>query len=216
MLACAVNSTPNVDAPEQQLETPDLHRDPVRQFDVWFKQALAANLPEPTAMTLATASRDGTPSARIVLLKGYDDRGFTFFTNYESAKGKELLENPRAALVFFWPELKHQIRISGTVSKVAREESETYFRLRPIGSRIGAWASRQSQVLRNREELDQRVAELTRQYEGKDVPLPPHWGGYRLAPETFEFWQGRESRLHDRFRYQRVSEREWKIERLSP
>jgi len=211
-----VNSTPNVDAPEQQLETPDLHRDPVRQFDVWFKQALAANLPEPTAMTLATASRDGTPSARIVLLKGYDDRGFTFFTNYESAKGKELLENPRAALVFFWPELKHQIRISGTVSKVAREESETYFRLRPIGSRIGAWASRQSQVLRNREELDQRVAELTRQYEGKDVPLPPHWGGYRLAPETFEFWQGRESRLHDRFRYQRVSEREWKIERLSP
>jgi len=167
-------------------------------------------------MTLATASRDGTPSARIVLLKGYDDRGFTFFTNYESAKGKELLENPRAALVFFWPELKHQIRISGTVSKVAREESETYFRLRPIGSRIGAWASRQSQVLRNREELDQRVAELTRQYEGKDVPLPPHWGGYRLAPETFEFWQGRESRLHDRFRYQRVSEREWKIERLSP
>jgi len=216
VLACAVNSTPNVDAPEQQLETPDLHRDPVRQFDVWFKQALAANLPEPTAMTLATASRDGTPSARIVLLKGYDDRGFTFFTNYESAKGKELLENPRAALVFFWPELKHQIRISGTVSKVAREESETYFRLRPIGSRIGAWASRQSQVLRNREELDQRVAELTRQYEGKDVPLPPHWGGYRLAPETFEFWQGRESRLHDRFRYQRVSEREWKIERLSP
>ncbi|MBM3838149.1 MAG: pyridoxamine 5'-phosphate oxidase [Verrucomicrobia bacterium] len=211
-----MNSTPNVDAPEQQLETPDLHRDPVRQFDVWFKQALAANLPEPTAMTLATASRDGTPSARIVLLKGYDDRGFTFFTNYESAKGKELLENPRAALVFFWPELKHQIRISGTVSKVAREESETYFRLRPIGSRIGAWASRQSQVLRNREELDQRVAELTRQYEGKDVPLPPHWGGYRLAPETFEFWQGRESRLHDRFRYQRVSEREWKIERLSP
>lgn len=212
----SVNATLNADKPEPRLEASDLNPNPFKQFEHWFEQALAANLPEPTAMTLATANRDGVPAARIVLLKGCDDRGFAFFTNYQSAKATELEENPRAALVFFWPELKHQIRICGAVSKVSREESETYFRLRPFGSRIGAWASHQSQVLRSREELDRRVEELTRQFEGKDVPLPPHWGGYRLAPEAFEFWQGRESRLHDRFRYTRITEREWQIERLSP
>lgn len=211
-----MNSASVAGRPEKHLEESDLDRSPFEQFDRWFKAALAANLPEPTAMTLATASRDAMPSARIVLLKDYDKRGFTFFTNYESVKGKELEENSRAALVFFWPQLERQIRISGTVSKVSREESEKYFRARPFGSRIGAWASHQSQVLRSREELDQRVEALTRQYEGKEVPLPPHWGGYRLAPEALEFWQGRPSRLHDRFRYTRVSKRDWKIERLSP
>lgn len=194
----------------------DLDPNPVRQFDQWFQQALVANLTEPTAMTLATASRDGAPSARIVLLKSYDERGFVFFTNYESQKGRELTANPRAALVFFWASLERQIRVSGNVDRITRDESELYFYSRPFGSRCGAWASHQSNVIHGRSELDLRYQQLLQQYEGKDVPLPPFWGGYRVAPATFEFWQGRPSRLHDRFRYTRLPSSEWRIDRLSP
>ncbi|MBI4657630.1 MAG: pyridoxamine 5'-phosphate oxidase [Verrucomicrobia bacterium] len=198
------------------LRQSDLDPDPFNQFDRWFKLALESNLPEPTAMTLATADREGTPSARIVLLKAYDQGGFTFFTNFESQKGRELAGNPRAALVFYWPQLNRQIRIAGPVSKIAREESERYFETRPFESRVGAWASSQSQPIHSREELDNRMEELLRQYEGKEVPLPPYWGGFRLVPGWFEFWQSRPNRLHDRFRYTRLSEHTWKIERLSP
>ena len=167
-------------------------------------------------MTLATANKHGMPSARIVLLKEFDERGFTFFPNYGSQKGNELTENPHAALVFYWAQLERQVRIVGTVGRVNREESENYFRSRPFGSKIGAWASNQSGLLRNREELDRRVEELAREYHGKDVPLPPNWGGYRLSPDTIEFWQSRPNRVHDRFRYTRHSSNEWRIERLSP
>lgn len=193
----------------------DLHQDPFAQFKLWFDEVVQAKLPEPTAMTLATSTPDGVPSARIVLLKGFDEQGFVFFTNFQSQKGRELELNPRAALVFFWPTLERQVRITGAVAKVSREESETYFHLRPVGSQIGAWASQQSQVLANREELDRRVDECTRRYENQVVPLPPYWGGYRLNPVAFEFWQARLNRLHDRFRYVR-SETGWGIERLSP
>ena len=167
-------------------------------------------------MTLATASKHGVPSARIVLLKAFDEHGFTFFTNYNSPKGRDLEENPRASLVLFWAPLERQIRISGRVGQVSREISAEYFHHRPVGSQLGAWASRQSEVLANREDLEKHLAEVSRQYEGQTVPLPPYWGGYRVSPEVVEFWQGRPSRLHDRFRYTYVSDDEWKIERLSP
>ena len=166
-------------------------------------------------MTLATASREGTPSARIVLLKGFDERGFVFFTDYRSQKGIELDRNPRAALVFYWSELERQIRITGTTSVINREESEAYFRTRPRGSRISAWVSHQSQVIDSRTQLEDRVPEVDKRYPGDNVPLPPYWGGFRLKPDAVEFWQGRTSRLHDRIRYLRVGDR-WRIERLSP
>jgi pyridoxamine 5'-phosphate oxidase len=206
--------------PEQHglgLREEDLDRDPFRQFADWFDQALKANLPEVNAMALATASRDGNPAARIVLLKSFDAQGFVFFTNYDSPKGRHLAENPQAALLFFWPALERQIRISGTVTKVSREESEFYFHTRPVGSQIGAWASQQSQVLSHRHELDERVRLLARQYADQEVPLPPHWGGYRVQPVQFEFWQARTNRLHDRFLYSRPSsDAPWTIARLSP
>jgi pyridoxamine 5'-phosphate oxidase len=198
------------------LRKSDLHSDPLHQFDQWFKHALDSNLPEPTAMTLATASPHGAPSARIVLLKRYDERGFAFFTNYLSQKGRDLDANPRAALVFFWPSLERQIRISGTVGRTSVSESELYFHSRPRGSRIGAWASEQSQVLSCREEFDRKVQDLTLEYEGKDIPLPPHWGGYILAPNQYEFWQARINRLHDRFLYTPAEKNAWKLVRLSP
>lgn len=198
------------------LRRADLHPDPIRQFDEWFQRALAANIPEPNAMTLATAGPDGQPSARIVLLKGCDARGFTFFTNYESPKGRELEANPRAALVFFWPTLERQVRVTGRVTKVSRAESEEYFHRRPVEHQLGAWASRQSQVLATREELDRRFEDLRQQFAGKTVPLPPYWGGYRLWPEVIEFWQARPGRLHDRFRYTREASGGWRIDRLSP
>lgn len=197
------------------LREEDAAADPLEQFGRWFDEALAAEVPEVTAMTLATAGADGRPAARIVLLKGFNDEGFVFYTNYESRKGRHLAENPHAALLFFWVQLERQVRIEGTVSRVSRQESEAYFHCRPRGSQIGAAASRQSAVLSGRGELEQRVRELEVRYADQPVPLPDFWGGYRLLPETLEFWQGRASRLHDRLRYQR-HEDGWRRHRLSP
>jgi pyridoxamine 5'-phosphate oxidase len=198
------------------LNEQDLDRDPIQQFGQWFERAIAAKLPEPNAMTLATCTGQGLPSARIVLLKSYDQRGFVFFTNYQSRKGHELAENPNAALLFFWPTLERQIRIEGTVSQGTREESEHYFHSRPLVSQVGACVSQQSSVLSDRAAFDQRVQKLLLQYAQQPVPLPDYWGGYRVRPLAMEFWQARPNRLHDRFRYSRLSENEWKIQRLSP
>ncbi|MBD2034949.1 pyridoxamine 5'-phosphate oxidase [Leptolyngbya sp. FACHB-321] len=199
----------------QALNEADVDPDPIQQFQRWMDQAIAAELPEPNAMTLATATRDGIPSARIVLLKGLDARGFAFYTNYESRKGRELADNPQAALVFLWTVLERQVRIEGQVEKVAAAETDAYFQSRPLASRLGAWASEQSRVIRNREVLEQRFAELKATYADETVPRPPHWGGYRVIPHQIEFWQGRTSRLHDRLRY-RLEEGNWHLERLAP
>ena len=194
----------------------DLDPDPLAQFRAWLEAAEAAGVRMPNAMTLATASLDGRPSARSVLLRGLDERGFVFFTNYESRKGRQLSENPHAALVFLWKDLERQVCVTGTVERTSREESEAYFRTRPRDARLGAWASRQSAVIGSRTELEARFEELARRYPGEDVQLPPFWGGFRLFPDTIEFWQGRRHRLHDRFRYSRQPEEVWAIERLSP
>jgi pyridoxamine 5'-phosphate oxidase len=194
----------------------DLLPDPINQFEQWFADAQLAGIVEPNAMTLATATSDGVPSGRIVLLKGFDPNGFTFYTNYTSRKGRELEANPRAALTFHWQPLERQVRIEGTVSRVTREESEAYFRSRPVGSQIGAWVSRQGEVVSSREELDQRAAELSEQFKDKPVPLPEFWGGYRVAPASIEFWQGRPSRLHDRIEYVRDATGNWTKRRLAP
>ena len=198
------------------LDEADLDPDPLRQFGVWLAEAQAAEVPEPTAMTLATATRDGEPSARIVLLKGLDERGFVFYTNYESQKGRELAENPRAALTFYWPALERQVRITGEVAPVSRDESRAYFNSRPLGSRLGASLSRQSQVIADRSVLEAEFLRLQAEYADGNVPLPDFWGGYRVAPSRIEFWQGRPSRLHDRLRYTRGPDGGWRIERLSP
>jgi pyridoxamine 5'-phosphate oxidase len=193
----------------------DLDADPIRQFRRWFDDALAAGVPEANAMTLATATPDGVPSARIVLLKDISDAGFTFFTNYDGRKARELADNPRAALVFYWGILERQVRVEGTIEKVTDAESDAYFRTRPLGSQLGARASAQSAVLPDRETLERRVAELEREFAGREVPRPPNWGGYRVRPEVVEFWQGRPSRLHDRLVYQRQPGG-WKVVRLAP
>lgn len=198
------------------LNESDVDPDPFVQFGRWLQQAVEANLVEPNAMTLATAGKDGLPSARLILLKSFDGNGFVFYTNYESQKGRELAENPNAALVFYWAELERQVRIAGTVSKVSREESEEYFKTRPAGSQLGAWASGQSQVITSRKMLEERLKELAAEYQDREVPTPPFWGGYRLSPQAFEFWQGRPDRLHDRLRYVRQADGGWLIERLSP
>ncbi len=198
------------------LNETDLEAEPFQQFAKWFQQAVDAHLPEPNAMTLATATPNGEPSARIVLLKGFDHQGFVFFTNYESHKGQELAANPRAALVFHWVELERQVRISGQVACVSREESEDYFHSRPSSSQLGAWASRQSQVVSGREVLESRLRQLEKEYANETIPLPPYWGGFRLAPNWVEFWQGRPNRLHDRLRYTLQTGQCWLIERLSP
>ncbi|MFN8472065.1 MAG: pyridoxamine 5'-phosphate oxidase [Anaerolineae bacterium] len=194
----------------------DLAPDPLAQFRAWFAAAQAAGVADAHAMTLATSTPDGYPSARVVLLNRVDERGFVFYTNYESRKGRELAANPRAALVFFWPQIHRQVRVVGVVSKVSREESEQYFASRPVGSQLGAWASRQSQVIATRAVLDDRLAQLEEEYRGREVPCPPFWGGYRVTPEEVEFWQSRPNRLHDRFRYRRGPEGAWQIELLSP
>jgi pyridoxamine 5'-phosphate oxidase len=189
---------------------------PFELFDKWWQEALTAQIEEVNAMTLATASADAVPSARIVLLKGYDHKGFVFFTNYNSFKGQQLEENPRATLVFFWKELERQVRITGLVSKTSEEESDLYYHSRPEGSRLGAWASPQSQVIENRQWLENNEKQFRDKFAGQQVPRPPHWGGYRVKPVSFEFWQGRSSRLHDRLQFGLLSDGVWQLERLAP
>ena len=198
------------------LRKADLAADPLQQFRHWFDQALAAGTNEPNAMVLATADAAGKPSTRVVLLKGIDERGFVFFTNYESRKARELAVNRHAALNFFWVELERQVCVTGSVTQVPREEAEAYFKTRPRGSRLGAWASKQSDTVPSREVLEARLQELEMEYPGEEIPLPPFWGGYVLAPGEIDFWQGRPNRLHDRFRYSKQSDGRWLVERLSP
>lgn len=194
----------------------DLAKNPFRQFEQWFQEAEAAKIPEPNAMTLATTGRDGRPAARTVLLKGCDGRGFVFYTNYESRKGRELDANPRATLLFPWIAMERQVTVEGPVARVTREESEAYFHSRPRQSQLSAWASPQSTAVAGRAVLEESYRVIEKKYEGRVVPLPPNWGGFRLAPETVEFWQGRRSRLHDRLRYRRETGGDWVVERLAP
>ena len=189
---------------------------PIKQFEEWFQAAIDAKLPLPEAMSLATVSREGKPSARMVLLKHVDQSGFVFFTNYRSSKAKELETNANAALFFFWPQLERQVRVEGTVTKTSAEESQEYFASRPRGSQIGAWASPQSQVIATRAELEQRQAELEELYRGREVEWPEHWGGFCLRPDRIEFWKGRSDRLHDRLLYERQPDESWSIKRLAP
>ena len=193
----------------------DVDADPIRQFERWFAEAISARVLEPNAMTLATASRDGVPSGRIVLLKGVDANGFVFYTDYRSRKAAELTENPLAALTFLWKEIERQVRITGSVSRVSAAESDAYFRTRPPGSRLGAWASKQSSVIASRATLEEQLREVAARFPDGDVPLPAHWGGFRVMPDDIEFWQGRPDRLHDRLLYRR-QETAWSITRLSP
>lgn len=199
----------------EELSEEQVDRDPFVQFGHWMDDAIAAETPEPTAMCLSTASADGRPSSRMVLLKGFDHDGFVFYTNYNSRKGRELAENPYAALTFFWPELERQVRITGLTLKVTSEESDEYFKSRPYTSRLGAWASKQSETVESKMVVMAEAAKLAIRYPTGNVPRPPHWGGYRVAPDEFEFWQGRPSRLHDRIRYLKANDN-WEISRLSP
>jgi pyridoxamine 5'-phosphate oxidase len=200
----------------QTLSEKDVVKDPFGQFDKWWQEAIHAGIDEPNAMTLATASADGMPDARIVLLKAFDPQGFTFFTNYNSAKGIQLLENPRASLVFFWKELERQVRISGLITLASEKVSDDYFNSRPEGSRIGAWASPQSESIESREWLEENEKKYQEEWTDRKITRPPHWGGYLLKPVRIEFWQGRPSRLHDRLLYTLQNNGSWKIERLAP
>ena len=204
------------------MEIPALHKsevdhNPIKQFTKWFQELPAAGVNEQDSisMTLATSTKDGRPSARIVLLKSFDDRGFVFYTNYDSRKGTELAENPRVCLLFYWSTVWRQVRIEGEVERVSAAESDEYFQSRPLGSKIGAWASNQSQAIKSRAELEQRFTEFRSRF-GDQVPRPPHWGGYRVRPDTIEFWQGQDNRLHDRLRYSLQSDGSWSMERLAP
>jgi pyridoxamine 5'-phosphate oxidase len=201
--------------PDRELSREDLDADPLMQFASWLRDAEAARVPLADAMALATADAQGRPSVRHVLLRGFDERGFVFFTNHGSRKAQQLEENPRAALSILWKELDRQVNVTGTVARVPREESEAYFRTRPREARIGAWTSRQSEILASREELQTRFGELSKRYPDDDIPLPPFWGGFRIAPDAVEFWQGRAFRLHDRFRYERDGTG-WRLDRLWP
>ena len=200
----------------KSLSEEDTASNAYEQFSKWWSEARNSHLHEINAMTLATADKNGTPSARIVLLKGYDARGFVFFTNYNSAKGNELAENPKASLLFFWKELERQVRIDGTVEKISGIESDIYFKSRPVGSRIGAWASPQSTVIESRQVIEENFQKFEQQFEAENIPRPEHWGGYLVKPSKIEFWQGRSSRLHDRIQYTLQTDGSWKRERLAP
>ena len=204
------------DYSSQTLRETDIEPNPIDQFQKWWTEAVNSQIDEVNAMTLATASSDGMPSARIMLLKGFDKNGFVFFTNYKSYKAMHLEENPKACLVFFWKELERQVRITGLVKRVSEKDSDDYFLSRPLGSQIGAWTSSQSQVIESREWLENRYLQLTEEYKQKKLKRPPHWGGYVVTPVIIEFWQGRPSRLHDRIQYSLEEDGSWKIERLSP
>lgn len=204
------------DYSSQTLQETDIERNPIDQFQKWWAEAVNSQIDEVNAMTLATASGDGMPSARIMLLKGFDKNGFVFFTNYKSYKAMHLEENPKACLVFFWKELERQVRITGLVKRISEKDSEEYFFSRPVGSQVGAWASNQSQVIDSREWLENRYLQLTEEFKQKELKRPPHWGGYIVTPVIIEFWQGRPSRLHDRIQYSLEEDGSWKIERLSP
>ena len=204
------------DYDQARLDEAAVASDPFRQFQGWFDHASASGLAEPNAMIVATASPGGRPSARVVLMRGYDDRGFPFFTNYRSRKGGEIEANPFASAVFFWHPLERQVRVEGDVVRVSAAESDTYFESRPTGSKRGAWASSQSAVVADRDVLEAEMARLEARFPDDPIPRPPHWGGYRIVPEAVEFWQGRSSRLHDRIVYRRTPEGGWRIERLSP
>src|SRR4051794_29570625 len=208
-------ASPSYEHPARGLRRRDLDPDPIKQFGTWFTAAIEAGIRDVNAMSLATATPEGRPFVRIVLLKGFSHDGFIFFTNYESQKGQQLEANPHAALAFYWIELDRQIRISGPVEKTSREESEHYFHSRPAASQLGAWASHQSQPIDGRRVLEARLAQMTERFDGV-IPLPPHWGGFRVRPEMMEFWQGRTNRLHDRFRYTASGAGSWAIERLAP
>jgi pyridoxamine 5'-phosphate oxidase len=199
------------------LHRAEMHPNPIEQFATWFSTAVNSGLPDVNAMSLGTAAPDGRPSVRVVLLKSFDEHGFVFFTNYNSRKGRDLDANPQAALGFYWMQLERQVRIDGRAHKTSREESQEYFHSRPRGSQLGAWVSHQSEVIDARRILDARLAEMTQRFAGQDViELPPHWGGYRVVPETIEFWQGRANRLHDRFLYTRQKDGSWTLDRLAP
>lgn len=204
-------------AQRSALTKSNIDANPIRQFQIWFDEVRASGVSEQDviSMTLGTSSKDGQPSARIVLLKSFDNRGFVFYTNYDSRKGKELSDNPRACLLFYWSQLWRQVRVEGDIEKVSTAESEAYFQSRPLGSRLGAWASNQSEIVETREVLEARFAELEKRF-GEDVPRPEHWGGYRLKPNSIEFWQGRDNRLHDRLLYRLKDDGSWSIERLGP
>jgi pyridoxamine 5'-phosphate oxidase len=200
----------------ETLDEKRVERDPIKQFQLWLDEAIAAKLPLPEAMNLATATPEGRPSSRMVLLKQVDHEGFVFFTNYHSAKAAQLEANPYAALVFYWAPLERQVRIEGKVERTSAEESETYFQTRPRESQIGAWASPQSSVIADREVLEQRARELEEYYRDREIECPGHWGGYRLRPDRIEFWKGRVGRLHDRILYELLSDGAWTIKRLAP
>jgi pyridoxamine 5'-phosphate oxidase len=216
MLSSAELAALRQDYAQRGLRRSELDADPIRQFNAWLAEAAGCGLLEPNAMTVASVDASGQPWTRTVLLKICDERGLTFFTNYDGAKGKHFARNPRAALTFWWNAMERQVNVTGTIEKTSREESEAYFRTRPVNSQLGAWASAQSAVIADRAELERRFAEARAKYGEAEIPCPPHWGGYRLVPQTIEFWQGRKSRLHDRLRYTRLGDGTWKIERLGP
>ncbi len=200
----------------EELIEKNVPANPITLFQRWFKEALKAQVLDTNALAVASVSSSGKPSNRIVLLKGLDPKGFVFYTNYESRKGRELRQKPVASLLFFWPQLSRQVRVDGKVTKVSAQESDIYFKTRPRGSQLGAWASNQSDIVPDRDFLERRMRALEEQFAGREIPRPPHWGGFRLIPHTIEFWQGRPNRLHDRLQYQRKGSGSWKMSRLAP